>query len=221
MTKWFNRFFKEKEKEYKTWNDVSYKQFKRLQEIVEDKDSSEEVQVLDMVLYLYGNKPMNELWKYTEMVNNLIGQPMPKETKVPSVLEVNGRKYTVTKDIENITTAQFIDYTTYAKDGGDLVGMLSCFIIPQGHKYGDGYDLEQAKSDIGDMSVADVQNYCFFFRKKWLKQQRISLLYLIVETLKLKGMPLKQKMKMVWGQATLYQNMDYLITSLQSSKSQD
>lgn len=214
-------WFKKKEKHYKTWNDITYKQFKRLQEIVEDKESTEELQLLDMVLYLYGNKPMEDLWKYVQEVNQLIGQPMPNKDTIPSTVKVNGREYTMTREIENISTAQFIDYVSYCKNGNDLIGMLSCFIIPKGHKYGDGYDMEEVKNDIADLSVVDVQSYCFFFRKKWLKQQRISLLYLMTETLKLKGMPMKQKMKMLWGQATLYQNMDYLITSLRSSKNQD
>lgn len=196
-----------------TWKDITYKQFEQLRNIAEDPNLTDDLRTMEMVLLLFGDQPLDEMWKYVKEINDLLLLPMPTGDTIDDVLKVNGREYVVTKDLGKITTSQFIDYTNYCKDGGNMIGMLSCFLIPKGHKYDDGYDMERAKSDIGDLSIVTVNNYCFFFRKKWLSSQKASLLYLMVETLKLKGMPLKNKMRMVWAQARLWRSMDYLTTS--------
>lgn len=202
-----------------TWKDVTYNQFMRLKEITETV--SEDLQMLEIVLLFYGDVPLTEMWKYTNEVNNLLLQPLPSGDTIENTLEINGHKYTVTKDLGKITTAQFLDYVNIVKEKGNLLDILSCFIIPKGYKYGDDYDIEKVKKDLGELPFPTVQSYCFFFRKKWMKLQKISLLYLMGETMKLKGMSWKNKWKMLKAQATLWINMDSLITSSQLFISRD
>ena len=197
-----------------TWKDITYRQFMRIKEITENETLNEEEQMLELVLLLFGDVPISEMHKYSVEVYKLLEEPFPEGDTTRKELEVHNRKYTVTTDLGKITTSQFIDYSNYVKAKADLVDILSCFIIPKGHKYDDGYDMDEVKEDIRDFSISTVQSYCFFFRKKWMKLQRLSLLYLMSETLKLKGMPMKNKLKMVWAQAALWKNMDYLTTSL-------
>ena len=76
--------------------------------------------------------------------------------------ELDGTKYRVyTKEM---TTAQYIDFKqmvdTYAEN---LPRFLTIFIIPDGHKYGDGYDLEKAAQDIGKMPITDARAVADFF----------------------------------------------------------
>ena len=71
---------------------------------------------------------------------------------------VNGREYDFKGKIDEITTAQYIDYRTYMdEETKDVVKWMSVFIIPKGHEYNDGYDLELVKSDIADMCWLDVK----------------------------------------------------------------
>jgi hypothetical protein len=41
--------------------------------------------------------------------------------------------------------------------------MLSVFLIPEGHKYNDGYDMLQVINDINDLPVTVVNDAAFFF----------------------------------------------------------
>lgn len=78
---------------------------------------------------------------------------------------INGREYDFKGKLTEITTAQYIDYRTYmGEEQQDIVKLMSCFLIPKGHEYNDGYDMEQVKNDIGDMCWLDLRAAAFFFR---------------------------------------------------------
>lgn len=210
-----------KQRDLKDWNDITFNEFLKLKEIAENTGLTEDMQMLEMVMLLFGDVPVSDLYKYVDKITNVISQPMPTGDTIESTVEVNGHKYTVTKDLSKITTSQFIDYSNYCKNKAELIDMLTCFIIPEGHKYDDGYDMLKVRKDFENLSVITVQKYCFFFRKAYLKSQKISLFSLIMQTLMLKGMPWKNKLKMASAQATLLTNMDYLTTYLQSSRKVD
>lgn len=202
----------------KHWKDVTYKEFKKIQEITENTELTENEQLMELVLALYGDIPLSELSIYTQYIYDLMREPLPDGDKIDKTVEVNGRKYEVVRDIEKIITSQFLDYTSYVKNKADMPSILSCFFIPAGHTYNDGYDMEEVKNDIADMPIGTVQSYCFFFRKKCLKSERTFLLSLMVETLSLKGMSWKNRMRMALAQATLWANMVSLTSSSRSSK---
>ena len=91
----------------------------------------------------------------------------PKDIEHKNEYEVNGRKYIVQADVDKICTAQFLDYSSYIKEkydtsGPNTVKLASCFLVPEGHKYGDGYDINQVWNDINDMSFLDVKALAFF-----------------------------------------------------------
>ena len=44
--------------------------------------------------------------------------------------------------IKNMTAGQFIDFQQYVKDDNLDIELLSCLLVPKGHKYMDGYDIE-------------------------------------------------------------------------------
>lgn len=78
---------------------------------------------------------------------------------------INGREYDFKGKLNEISTAQYIDYRTYmSEEEKDIVNLMSVFLIPKGHDYNDGYDMEQVKSDIGDMNWLDLRAAAFFFR---------------------------------------------------------
>lgn len=103
----------------------------------------------------------------------------PKDIEHKNEYEVNGRKYIVQADVDKICTAQFLDYSSYIKEkydtsGPNTVKLASCFLVPEGHKYGDGYDINQVWNDINDMSFLDVKALAFFLQLQYAAYILIS-----------------------------------------------
>lgn len=103
----------------------------------------------------------------------------PKDIEHKNEYEVNGRKYIVQADVDKICTAQFLDYSSYIKEkydtnGPNTVKLASCFLVPEGHKYGDGYDVNQVWNDINDMSFLDVKALAFFLQLQYAAYILIS-----------------------------------------------
>lgn len=107
----------------------------------------------------------------------------PKAAKhIPNKLTINGKKYTIQKDVSKFTAAQYIDYQTMtAREDKEkiLPYILSCFIVPEGKRYNDGYDIAEVIKDIGAfLSIQDAVNVCFFFQRKYLSLLNDTLIYL-------------------------------------------
>lgn len=69
-------------------------------------------------------------------------------------LTINGKKYEIIKDARKMSAGQYIDYKTYIKEPEKFMDMLpyilTCFIIPKGCKYGDGYDTAELAQELND-----------------------------------------------------------------------
>ena len=93
-----------------------------------------------------------------------------------------------------------IDDKYYNKDGNivdepdycmyfyDEQKVFSVFIIPKGHKYNDGYDMEQVFNDILDIPVPVLFSASFFFIRQFELFIRIFRRYSIKQMKKL-GLP--------------------------------
>ena len=90
-------------------------------------------------------------------------------------------------DIRKITTAQYIDFKTFEKDKEHkFVEMLSCFLVPRGKEYNEGYDILDVHNAIREeMSVAEVLALLAFFFKSWEKLIRSTLTSSIREAMKI------------------------------------
>ena len=69
-------------------------------------------------------------------------------------------------DFRKITTAQYIDFQTFAKDvERNIVEVVSTMLIPVGKKYNQDYDILEVQNAMREhMSVADILSlYAFFF----------------------------------------------------------
>lgn len=80
-------------------------------------------------------------------------------------------------DMRKITTAQYIDFQTFAKEKEKyFVEMLSCFLVPRGCSYNDGYDIVDVHNAIREeLSVAEVLALLAFFFKSWATSIRDTL----------------------------------------------
>ena len=136
------------------------------------------------------------LTKYNEYVQKtafLLEKPK-LDGRIPNKLNINGMECEITKNVNKLTAAQYIDYQTLTamKDQDKyLANILACFIVPKGKKYGDGYETDEIAKWIGEnLSIVDGLNICFFFRKKYLNSIKFTVTYL---ELTMKRMARKEK----------------------------
>ena len=109
---------------------------------------------------------------------------------------LNGMELIPVKDFSKITTAQYVDYQTFSKEGDMyLVQTLSTLLVPKGKKYNDGYDMDAVQQAIRDnLSVADVLSLYAFFLTKWVKLIKDSQTYLDKEIKKIPNKEMREKL---------------------------
>lgn len=109
---------------------------------------------------------------------------------------LNGMELIPVKDFNKITTAQYVDYQTFSKEGDMyLVQTLSTLLVPKGKKYNDGYDMDAVQQAIRDnLSVADVASLYAFFLTKWVKSIKDSQIYLDKEIRKIPNKEMRERL---------------------------
>lgn len=126
------------------------------------------------------NMNINDYHDLVQKTDFLMKPPQPVK-KVPNKIVINGKKYIISKDVSRFTTAQYIDYQTLtAKEDREkyLQYILACFLVPEGHKYNDGYLVDEVAKEIEDnVSIQDAFNVCFFFQLKYLNLINDFLIY--------------------------------------------
>ena len=197
-----------------TWNDIKYRTLLDIREAANIEDENERVcaimeavfgeSVLDLPL-----KEFTEKCKETEFLQ----KPIPNDLHVKNI-KVNGREYYFDGLLGNITTAQYIDFQNYQKNE-DEQKTFSVFIIPKGHKYNDGYDMEQVFKDILDIPVPVLFSASFFFSRQFELFIKIFRRYSIKQMKKL-GLP-KEAMENLEKVVNLSTEM--MITPLESFRS--
>ncbi len=110
-----------------------------------------------------------------------IDQPCP-ETLIPSVSKsypVGVFNLVPVTDMRKVTTAQYIDFLSFSKDKEhNIVEMLSCFLVPKGMDYNEGYDILDVHNAIKEeMSVAEVLAVLAFFFGSWTRSLHSTLSY--------------------------------------------
>ena len=153
----------------KSWDSITWREYEQLEQIM-SSDIPSDYKAVHLVALLTGldvetieNLPIAEFQKFLPALEFL--QTEPETHKHQFEYTVNGREYAFRGKLDEITTAQYIDYRAYMQEENkDVVKLMSVFMIPKGHDYNDGYDMEQVQSDIGDMCWLDVRAASFFFR---------------------------------------------------------
>lgn len=153
------------------WGDITLNEFIEL-ELILNSDIPDSYRTTN-ILSLLSNRSTEELENLpaVEFVNlanklNFITEA-PKPNKVKNKYKINNNTYILKADISNITTAQYMDYQAYNKEIPlDLAKIIACWIIPSGHEYNDGYDMQEVFKDAGDMPLIDALGISFFFPKQ-------------------------------------------------------
>lgn len=169
------------------WSDIKYRTLLDIREAANIEDENERVYAI--MEAVFGEDVLNlPLKDFNEKCKELqfLQKEIPNDLHVKDI-KVNGREYYFDGILGKITTAQYIDFQNYQKNN-DEQKSFSVFIIPKGHKYNDGYDMEQVFKDILDMPVPILFSASFFFSRQFELFIRIFRRYSIKQMKKL-GLP--------------------------------
>lgn len=182
-----------------SWEDLTWDEYSQIEQILNTNIPSD-YKAVHLVSVLTGKSveelellPITQFQKFLPALEFL--QTEPETHTHQFVYTINGREYDFKGKIDELTTAQYIDYRAYMnEEDKDVIKLMSVFLIPKGHDYNDGYDMEQVMSDIGDMCWLDVRAAAFFFRT-WLAAYILILKSSLQKTLKktMKGKTIKEK----------------------------
>lgn len=100
------------------------------------------------------------------------------------------------KDFTKITTAQYVDFQTFSKEGDKyVVECLSTLLVPKGKKYNDGYEITDVHRAIREnLSVADVMSLYAFFLTKYVKSIKDFQTFSVKEIQKIQNKSLQQRL---------------------------
>ena len=161
-----------------SWNYIKGDTYFRILDILEDKNLTGLEESVELVSAITGI-PTEEIYNMTldesgklfcqlKFLNSfdLIPNYNPKYIKLPSF------KIKIMKDVTNMTVSQYIDYQQFVllplREGYDK--LLSIFLIPEGCKYNDGYDIVELQKEIREgLSWREVQTLLNFFMKRYLE----------------------------------------------------
>ena len=150
-------------------------------EIIALLDDKEVDMIYDLPLPEFNDKIQKTAFLYEE----------PKPLQVSTVYKLGDMELEACLNINDLTTAQFIDYQTYVKDKNKMVELLSVFLVPKGHKYNKDYDVFEVQKIIRDnMPITQAMGLSDFFLLLYKSLLKASL---ISSTKKLKKMMRKEK----------------------------
>lgn len=149
----------------KDWEDINLGMFQRMNEI---STRDEEIERVVGFVALFNDLTEEEvldlpLDKFKAYIKEMAWMNTPPEPAMPREdYVINGKEYKLTMNFHKLTTAQYIDFQGYSKSD-DYSQMLSVFLIPKGHKYGDGYDVYEVQEDLKTLPVQEVLGLMGFF----------------------------------------------------------
>lgn len=148
------------------WDKIPIGKWKEIVKVVNDDDSV--IKVISIVYDLpYDNvlqMTLEELQMYARGVS-FVWQGKPKRRMAKMKYVLNGHHYKTCLDFTELTTAQYIDFQQMAPESGEYpADFLSVLLVPEGHKYNDGYNIAQVRNDIRNfMTVEEALGLADFF----------------------------------------------------------
>lgn len=159
------------------WNELTIKKYYdiiALQKENYEDEFDRDIDLVSVVFDVDANRlPLSEFNGYLLKLKTLTPN-IPIEDLKETYIDA---KYWVDINVANITTAQYMDFENYRKEN-DLVGMMSCVLLPINHTYLDGYDIDAVKRDIEKMNMIDVHSILNFFLRYCENYTERSLHYL-------------------------------------------
>lgn len=189
------------------YKDLTLGKYYELMEL--DKEGDDIDLVVEMISILSDmdesevlNLPISQFHELVRKLDFIKDKPKLLK-KLPNSIIINGNKYNILKDATQMTAGQYIDYKELAKDMDsiekNLPLILAVFIVPDGKKYSDGYDIyelsEELKDNISFELAASISNF-FFMQSESYSNNILTYLEWTLRKMKRKTRNKEVKMKM-------------------------
>ena len=155
----------------KSYSEMSIEKYYELRD-----NMSEELEPLDFQVRMISilsdmseddvlNLPLDKYAEYVVDMAFIDELPKPRNM-FSSTLKINGVKYKLLKDVNNMTAGQYIDFQSYLDNKLGVEYILSTILIPEGKSYGE-YDVAPVIEDIRKyLDIQTAVSIRFFFHKK-------------------------------------------------------
>lgn len=187
-----------------SYNDLSIEKYR---ELIDIELTDDEVDNITTALSILSDKSVSEIMnlpipEYNSMIKKMYflkDKPsIPK--RCPKTIVIDGKKYDVIQDAREMTVGQYIDYKQYLKEEDDLIKnlhlILTCFILPEGKSYGDGYSTYELAQVLNEnISIVMAMSISNFFFRKSEKYIQCFLTYLEMKTKREMKMEKNKEMK--------------------------
>ena len=149
---------------------------------------------------VYKLKP-EEVYELQQQLK-FLSKPAKDAKKKFKKLKIADKTYRIVSKLDELNIGQYVDFQfNWNKDYlTNLPQILSIFLIPEGCKYNEGYDIVEVQQAIKDnLSIEAALNIAFFLRRKSVDLIKSRLLYcrlmLMMTKWRMKDKKLKAQMK--------------------------
>lgn len=178
------------------WQDVTLKQYEQLIPVMGGSYDNPMDRVAEIGKILYGVNILDEpVFRFQDYLEDMkfLNTPVDKGRLAYSY-EINGRRYELTRDITEMTTAQYYDFTEMCKDvEKNIVKIMCIFLIPEGRKYNDGYSMSQVHTDMEAVRYIDATEIVNFSLRRLRNYIRSMVCFSALNILRAPGTPWKKK----------------------------
>ena len=196
---------KKKEKDPFNWDNITIEKYYTIMDILNDETDDDITKNVKLVAILL-DKDEEEIWDMdlSEAGDYISRLMFLNKFDIPSHPNMNiklpGFDLKVMKDVTKINVAQYVDFQNFVKlplrEGMDKI--LSIFLIPEGFKYNDGYDIIEVQKTIREnLSFRVAEGLLGFFLRKYGRSLIHSLVYCRGQIRKMKDKEMQEKWMMV------------------------
>lgn len=185
----------------KSWKDVNIKEYYVITDIFNDKTTSDLEKEIKL-LSLLSNVSEEEIEEYSynklkkELDNYSFVQDMPTEQIIKNEYKIGDKVYTMCKNVNKLTVAQYADIDTVSKMDDitkHLHVIASILFVEKGKKYADEDSEEKIEYMLNNLTVDVANDLTVFFYRYVINAIHYCLAQL--KNLKKKNMTESQKKK--------------------------
>ena len=215
---------KNKEKNPFDWENITIEKYYNIKDILDDETDDDITKNVKLVAVITG-KDEDEVWsmdmaeagEYISRLQFLNKFELPDNPNMK--FNLPGYQLKVMKDVSKISVAQYVDFQNFVKlplrEGMEKI--LSIFLIPEGCKYNDGYDIIDVQKEIREnLSFRVAEGLLSFFIEKYGELLIHSLVYCRRQVKKTKNPEMMEKLEKT--QKEVQQKLDSLIRLIGSIK---
>ena len=199
------------------WDNITIEKYYKIKDILDDEVDDDITKNVKLVAVITG-KDENEVWSmdmaeagdYISKLTFLNKFELPKNPNMK--IKLPNYDLVVIKDLTKINVAQYVDFQNFVKmpmkEGMEKI--LSIFLIPDGCKYNDGYDIIDVQKEIREnLSFRVAEGLLSFFMEKYGTLLIRSLVYCRHQVKKTKNPEMMEKLEKT--EKELQQKLDSLI----------